>query len=409
MFLLNGISYTVNDLNEKLMQMTEKIYRCKEKTLRSFSDSDFYDIELETPTLSSEMNQLICDYITSSVTKKFNIFLEYVCNKYRATYVPNNTYFFTLSKLKSNSFLFGIKYKNNEDVSLPGKKIPKVWGKKSLKYLLNCLFSVSLIFRKLYPDLIGSTGLSYKYSFDSYRFMIFDSEFCFENIIALPNKRLISPAYFIRREKNVFSTKLKVSGKLPVSHPMNDVDLIFKKSFNMFSTLKGKYRIKAAWRFGNNSLESEHEKKFNLTTFYTRKIQLLFNNYHILNSEFLSIKEYISSFKFTSSDSSDSSALPVFEREFQVHFNWQKFSYSVQFVLNECDEFTRKYTLVFNIFENYELECEVVSDNKLNIIDIVKNFKTRSSRQNYYEPTDHDIIIMRIFEELICGENNLNL
>ncbi|TBU09613.1 hypothetical protein CWI39_0056p0010 [Hamiltosporidium magnivora] len=348
MFLLNGISYTVNDLNEKIMQMTEKIYRCNEKTLRSFSDSDFYDIELETPTLSSEMNQLICDYITSSVTKKFNIFLEYVCNKHRARYVPNNTYFFTLSKLKNNSFLFGIKYKNNEDVSLPGKEIPKVSGKKSLKYLLNCLFSVSLIFRKLYPDLIRSTSLSYKYSFDSYRFMIFDSEFCFENIIALPNKRLISPAYFIRHEKNVFSTKLKLSGKLPVSHPKDDVNLSLKKSFNI-------------------------------------------------------------SFKFTSSDSSDSSALPVFEREFQVHFNWQKFSYSVQFGLNECDEFTRKYTLVFNIFENYELECEVVSDNKLNIIDIVKNFKTRSSRQNYYEPTDHDIIIMRIFEELICGENNLNL
>ncbi|TBU20317.1 hypothetical protein CWI38_0090p0030 [Hamiltosporidium tvaerminnensis] len=184
---------TVNDLNEKVSEKFEDIYRQKEKTLKRFFDSDFYYIKLENPALSSEMNQLIYDH---------------------------------------------------------------------------------------YNPLIG-------------------------------------------HPKPVLSTKLKLSGKLPGIHPIKDLIPILKQSFNFFSTLKEKCKIKAAWKFSSGFFENKDEKK------------MQFKSTRTLDTEDY-IQEYSSTCKFSSKDSI---RLPGFESEIKIQFLIVSFSDNdlVQFKISDKD------------------------------------------------------------------------
>ncbi|KAK1347131.1 hypothetical protein LUQ84_003320 [Hamiltosporidium tvaerminnensis] len=401
MFLLKGNLYTVDDLNEKLTESLKEIYEWKEKTMRRFSNSDFYDIKLEKPILSPEMNHLVCNYINSSASRNFNIFLEYICCKQRARSIPDNIYFFTLNKLENNDFMFGIKYKNKENKTGTIKEKHIFLKNKAIRILLGFLFNLSLVFRKYYPDSIRTTGFYYKYSYANYRFMIFDSEFCFKNIVDLPNKSLMGHAsLLLGRFKPVLSTKIKLSGKLPGFQPINDLDANLKKSFNLFSTLKANYKIKAAWRFENGFVEGEYERQCNLKTFVTEKIQELFNEKNILNTELLSIQEYSSKCKFSTDGLIGS---PGYRREIKIHLSWQRLPYSVQFFLKESNENTRKYGLICSFTSNDAVEFEILSDKDLIITKIVKITKERFVFRDLLASYEYEETIGKYMKEIMAS------
>ncbi|TBT99087.1 hypothetical protein CWI39_2151p0010 [Hamiltosporidium magnivora] len=220
---------TVNDLNEKVSEKFEDIYRQKEKTLKRFFDSDFYYIKLENPALSSEMNQLIYD--------------------------P-------------------------------------------------------------YNPLIG-------------------------------------------HPKPVLSTKLKLSGKLPGIHPIKDLIPILKQSFNFFSTLKEKCKIKAARKFSSGFFENKDEKKMQFKSTHTKDY----------------IQEYSSTCKFSSKDSI---RLPGFESEIKIQL---------------------KYSLIVSFSDNDLVQFKI-SDKDLNITKIVEMTEKSSNTERVIALTDSEHTIGRFLTSI---------
>ncbi|KAK1347165.1 hypothetical protein LUQ84_3508 [Hamiltosporidium tvaerminnensis] len=191
LFLVKAHLYTLKNFDKDMEKKLKETYIMSERTLQNFSDSDFYDIKLDECRLTSEINELIYQFIISSTSRNFKIFLDFDSKPQRAEKIPDALYFYGLKKQKQNNLAFEINYicevKDNHSVY---NKKHFVFPNKILSHVTNLLLNVTLIFRKFYTCFFSFGGISRRYSSGNYRFMIFDSNFKFKNIVGLPMKKL---------------------------------------------------------------------------------------------------------------------------------------------------------------------------------------------------------------------------
>ncbi|TBU08527.1 hypothetical protein CWI36_0127p0010 [Hamiltosporidium magnivora] len=376
MLTTNDDKYTVCDFDEQLTHVANFFYVKTKETLKKFADSDFYDVKLQERHLAPEINEAICNFVNSSTSTNFNIFFDSDCKIVRSKKNPDILHLLELRKIGKGNFFFEIKYidRNNKELCYRQRHI--VFGNKFLKHLLKNIFNTTLIFRKFYINLMGGLVSSCRYSHSNYRFIIFDPEISFEHVIGLPNKRL---AFYSSKNliafKSTVTTKLKLSGKLPVISDAQDLNLILKEKCKIFQQLNQEYSIKACWRCRNIYKEDIDYNTSNLLhsfysiiTFRTDCIKEFSDN---CNNDSLSsnlIKnEYFIEYKATYDAPIESLN---FRKEIRIDFSLHKKPYVFTLFLKEHTHFEKKFSLNFSLFSSDEL-FEILSDYNLNVTNIV--------------------------------------
>ncbi|TBT99731.1 hypothetical protein CWI36_1868p0010 [Hamiltosporidium magnivora] len=403
LFLVKAHLYTLKNFDKDMEKKLKETYNMSERTLQNFSDSDFYDIKLDECRLTLEINELICQFIISSTSRNFKIFLDFDSKAQRAEKIPDALYFYGLKKLKQNNLAFEINYicEVKDNYSVYNKK-HFVFPNKILSHVTNLLFNVTLIFRKFYTCLFSFSGISRRYSSGNYRFMIFDSDFKFENIVGLPSKKLEPQMEFsVRRDKAVTGTKLKLNGKLPKCQNINDYNSVLKEKIDLFSTLKKNYLIKAYWRFKSRVAENKNQKintevyYFQLEAFYSNCIQKLNKSTDLDFINLISKKVYSIEYKSHCEGSFDSTH---YSREITIYLSWH---YMRSYFRFYREENSTKYIFESSLFNHFEL-FEMIFDGYLNITDVKDKVKKNIIWKKGLIIDRYENICYEFLNELCC-------
>ncbi|TBU09122.1 hypothetical protein CWI39_0103p0030 [Hamiltosporidium magnivora] len=396
MFILRGNLYTIEEFDKAISTKFKEMYQVNEEILKYFSDSDFYDIRIKDCCMPLELIELLSDLIRSSNTTFFNIFIEYRCGMLRSSKNPENENIFELKKFGANNFAFGINYIDKKNRAPLYKRLQIGVSKKYLKHLLNTLFKVTLVFRKFYTNIIEFANYCYRCSNANYRFMIFDPELGFRNIVGFPDKKILGRYKTSNiTYKQVLHTKLKFSGKLSRhSGGMEDVESILKEKNEIFLKLQGKYDIKSYWRFLNTLPNAELSVESNTDIFsYNLKIFSSLARQRPCKEvavcfirELLVEKDYFIECRLLSEESIKDND---FQREYTYNsnFNDQICILKLYFLQNNNEEkIFRLYSSLFKTNEYFE----IFTDGEYNITRVVDNVEKswpseRNASLNEYE------------------------
>ncbi|TBU04853.1 hypothetical protein CWI39_0749p0010 [Hamiltosporidium magnivora] len=245
---------------------------------------------------------------------------------------------------------------------------------------------MTLIFRKFYIDRAIRTYGDLRFSFSNYRFMIFDPEISFENVIDLPDKILVfNHSRNWPRLISTANTKLKLSGKLPKISCIEDQNTILKEKVMIFSQLEHDYHIKSFWRFKNICSEISHSDEpnkiiyfYSIMTFKTDFIlECATSCTSSLSSELIA-KEYYVRHIITTYASIESLE---FRKEIIIDFSLEADQFLITFFRKENTQFEKKFALDFSLYLSNE-SFEISSDHNLNITNIVDKVN-KFEKDNY--------------------------